>query len=152
MVLDKTGTITHGKPAMTDLVLAGPYQDSGQRFLFLVASAEKGSEAPVGSGHCQGGRGGGMRLVSPNRFEALAGWGACQRQGKAILVGNVRLFEQEKIDISEIAATVTRLQAAGRQPCWRRWTVGRPRCCGGGHGQRDQRRPLPACTGWACRW
>ncbi|MFZ2422487.1 MAG: heavy metal translocating P-type ATPase, partial [Anaerolineae bacterium] len=115
VVLDKTGTITHGKPAMTDLVLAGPYQDSRAEVLFLVASAEKGSEHPLGQAIVRAAEAEGMRLVSPDRFEALAGMGVrASVQGKAILVGNVRLFEQEKIDISEIAATVTQLQAAGK--------------------------------------
>ena len=115
VVLDKTGTITHGKPAMTDLVLAGPYQDSRAEVLFLVASAEKGSEHPLGQAIVRAAEAEGMRLVSPDRFEALAGMGVrASVQGKAILVGNVRLFEQEKIDISEMAATVTQLQAAGK--------------------------------------
>ena len=115
VALDKTGTITHGKPAMTDLVLAGPYQDDRAGVLFLVASAEKGSEHPLGQAIVKGAEAEGIKLVTPERFEALAGLGVrASIHDRTILVGNMRLFEQEKIDISEMAATVTQLQAAGK--------------------------------------
>lgn len=115
VVLDKTGTITNGKPAMTDLALVGQDQVSRADVLFLVASAEKGSEHPLGQAIVKAAEAEGIRLAAPERFEALAGMGVrATINGRAILVGNVRLFEQEKIDISEMAATVTRLQDAGK--------------------------------------
>ncbi len=113
VVLDKTGTITNGKPAMTDLALVG--QDSRAEVLFLVASAEKGSEHPLGQAIVKAAEAEGIRLATPERFEALAGMGVrATINGRAVLVGNVRLFEQEKIDISQMAGTVTRLQDAGK--------------------------------------
>ena len=115
VVLDKTGTITNGKPAMTDLALVGQDQVSRADVLFLVASAEKGSEHPLGQAIVKAAEAEGIRLAAPERFEALAGMGVrATINGRAILVGNVRLFEQEKIDISAMAATVTRLQDAGK--------------------------------------
>ncbi|WP_423225733.1 heavy metal translocating P-type ATPase [Candidatus Amarolinea aalborgensis] len=115
VVLDKTGTITNGKPAMTDLALVGQDQVSRADVLFLVASAEKGSEHPLGQAIVKAAEAEGMRLATPERFEALAGMGVrATINGRAVLVGNVRLFEQEKIDITEMAATVTRLQDAGK--------------------------------------
>jgi Cu+-exporting ATPase len=115
VVLDKTGTITNGKPAMTDLALVGQDQVSRADVLFLVASAEKGSEHPLGQAIVKAAEAEGMRLATPERFEALAGMGVrATINGRAVLVGNVRLFEQEKIDITEMTATVTRLQDAGK--------------------------------------
>ena len=115
VVLDKTGTITNGKPAMTDLALIGRNQDARAEVLFLVASAEKGSEHPLGQAIVKAAEAEGIRLASPERFEALAGMGVrATINGRAVLVGNMRLFEQEKIDISAMTATVTRLQDAGK--------------------------------------
>jgi Cu+-exporting ATPase len=115
VVLDKTGTITNGKPAMTDLVLIGQNQDARAEVLFLVASAEKGSEHPLGQAIVKAAEAEGIRLATPERFEALAGMGVrATINGRVVLVGNVRLFEQEKIDISQMAGTVTRLQDAGK--------------------------------------
>ncbi len=120
VVLDKTGTITNGKPAMTDLVPVGrlapaSHVDPQAEILFLAASAEKGSEHPLGQAIVKAAEAQGIRPVTPERFEALTGLGVrATIEGRALLVGNWRLFEQEKIDISKITAAVAQLQEAGK--------------------------------------
>ncbi|MDR1790751.1 MAG: heavy metal translocating P-type ATPase [Propionibacteriaceae bacterium] len=107
VILDKTGTITEGKPAVTDAAVD---------VLPLVAAAEAGSEHPLGRAIVEYARAQGIAIPTASSFQALTGMGvAAQVDGRTVLVGNQRLFAERGIDIgatTELAA----LAAAGKTP------------------------------------
>ena len=108
VVLDKTGTITLGKPAVTDVV-------GDDETLRLVASAERGSEHPLGQAVVAEANARGMRLSRPELFEAIAGHGIrAIVDGRQVVVGTPRLLENEGVPPDGAAQTVERLQAEGK--------------------------------------
>ncbi len=114
IVLDKTGTLTRGEPLLTDLVPAGM---SGQDLLFQAASAEKGSEHPLGAAIVAGARERGITPEAPDEFEALPGHGIRSVvRGREVILGNERLMTERKVDISGLRADAEHLAAAGRTP------------------------------------
>ncbi len=115
VALDKTGTITNGRPALTDTIPLGDPALTRAELLFWAASAEKGSEHPVGQAVVQAALTEGVALASPERFEALAGLGArAVIQGRDVLVGSLRLFEQERLALADAEETALRLQSEGK--------------------------------------
>jgi len=112
VVFDKTGTLTKGKPSVTDVVsLSLPDAD----VLRLAASAETGSEHPLGEAIVREARARNLPLTSPAEFEAIAGHGIRARvASRAILLGNRRLMESAGIPLGAAEEAVTRLQAQGK--------------------------------------
>ncbi|HHV55162.1 MAG TPA: copper-translocating P-type ATPase [Firmicutes bacterium] len=100
IVLDKTGTITRGKPALTDVIPMLPMPSgvaarSELELLRLAASLERGSEHPLGQAVVAGAEARGLSLVDPEEFEAVPGRGVRGRiEGHEVAVGN-RLMMQE---------------------------------------------------------
>lgn len=121
VVLDKTGTITQGRPELTDIL---PAQGIGEdEILGLAASAEKASEHPLGAAIVEEAQARGLRLSMPSSFEAIPGKGiVCAlpddegRSGKRLAVGNARLMEGLGLDVSVLAAAAERLAAGGKTP------------------------------------
>ncbi|HHX44391.1 MAG TPA: heavy metal translocating P-type ATPase [Chloroflexi bacterium] len=108
IVLDKTGTLTLGTPKVTDIVPLGVPEAT---LLRLAASAELGSEHPIGRAVVEGARARGIALATPEGFEALEGRGIAARvDGQAILVGSARLLEERGIEVAEGAAEMARLE------------------------------------------
>jgi Cu+-exporting ATPase len=108
IVLDKTGTITEGRPSVTD-VLVGDGMDSS--LLRLAASAERGSEHPLGVAIVQAARGKGLALSDPERFEAVAGKGiAATVEGREVLVGTKRLLDERGVALNGLDASLARLE------------------------------------------
>jgi P-type Cu+ transporter len=93
IVLDKTGTLTKGKPELTDVVVSdGPSEDE---LLRLVASAERGSEHPLGEAVVEGARRRGIALAEAEEFDSVAGGGIRARvDGHSVLVGNSRFLSE----------------------------------------------------------
>ncbi|MDX2117898.1 MAG: heavy metal translocating P-type ATPase [Planctomycetota bacterium] len=116
IVLDKTGTITHGKPAVTDVNRAEDTGIDDAAFLRLAASAERHSEHPLGAAIvCEAERRG-VALVEPDSFSAIAGRGIdAQVDGRAVLVGNAALLSERGIPISSLASAEA-IAAQGRTP------------------------------------
>lgn len=113
IVLDKTGTITKGKPELTDLVPAQGFDK--ENLLLCAASADWRSEHPLAQAIVQGAQAQGVRLIEPSSFEAVPGHGVeALVSGKKILVGNGRLMSRNNIDISMIRGVVERLQGDGK--------------------------------------
>ncbi|MBN1400585.1 MAG: copper-translocating P-type ATPase [Anaerolineae bacterium] len=118
IVFDKTGTLTLGKPQVTDiLTFAGA---NGQRLaerelLKLVAAAELGSEHPIGQALVARARERGLALEQPSRFAALRGKGIAAHVGEHdVLVGSVRLLEEEGIAIGVAQDGLARLESEAK--------------------------------------
>ena len=113
IVLDKTGTITNGTPTVTDMFTTGHHDPS--TFLALVASAESGSEHPLGKAIVQHARMKGIQLFQPERFNALAGHGLeTTIDGHALLLGSRRLMSSHTIDLGELATRAEMLAGEGK--------------------------------------
>ena len=111
IVLDKTGTITRGEPSVTDVVV------SNSRFalLRLAASAERGSEHPLGQAIVAEAEARGLALADPQDFEALPGKGIrAQVEGHAVLVGKPEWLEAENVPLGNLTAEVERLRAEAK--------------------------------------
>ena len=115
IVLDKTGTITKGAPALTDvLVLAGFVEDE---VLSLAASVETLSEHPLAAAIVKGAQARGLDLVEPTGFGSVTGQGARALVGaRRVLVGNRRLLEDAGIDSVPLTAVLESLAKDGKTP------------------------------------
>jgi P-type Cu2+ transporter len=113
IALDKTGTLTVGEPAVTDLVTAdGLSQDE---LLGLVASAEQGSEHPLAAAIMRAARERGLALVETDEFEAVPGHGLkAAVSGRRLAVGNVRLLQREGISPDGLSDQAERLAGEGK--------------------------------------
>ncbi len=108
IVFDKTGTITKGKPEITDIVAIDGYEES--ELLRLAASVEVGSEHPLGQAIVKGTMEKGIELIAPQNFEAITGKGVkATLEGKEVQIGSTKLLEEAGIEPS-VKDTMTRLE------------------------------------------
>ena len=113
IVLDKTGTITKGKPELTDVIPAHGFEE--KNLLLYAASADWRSEHPLAQAIVHGAQTQGAQLIEPSSFEAVPGHGVeTVVDGKKVLVGNSRLMSRNNVDASKIAGEVERLQGEGK--------------------------------------
>ncbi len=123
IVLDKTGTITRGEPSVTDVV---PLTDGTEDrvaarawLLELAASAERGSEHPLGQAIVRAAQEQGLILSDPQEFEAVAGQGIiAQVDGRRVLVGSRRLLEVQGVALDHGQELLTRLEDEGKTAMW----------------------------------
>lgn len=115
VVLDKTGTITKGQPAVTDIVTVDGDQLTADELLRLAASVEKGSEHPLGEAIWAEATTRGLALVEPAGFKAEAGHGVqAEVEGRSVMVGNKRMFEARGIQLGSLESEVSRLQSEAK--------------------------------------
>ena len=113
MVLDKTGTITVGKPSMTDLLPLGAFTRSD--LLRLIASAEQHSEHPLAQAILAAAEEEGLDLLPVSHFEAMVGRGLlAQVEDRRLLVGNESLMKEEHIDSSSFQEQLLELSQEGK--------------------------------------
>jgi Cu+-exporting ATPase len=113
IIFDKTGTLTEGKPSVTDIVTANGYSE--EDVLRLAASAERGSEHPLGEAIVNKGREKGLDLADPLQFEAIPGHGVkAEVDGQEVLVGNLKLMEKEKIELGHLSGKAEALSGEGK--------------------------------------
>jgi len=113
IILDKTGTITRGEPRVTDVIAKGGL--SSEEVLRLAASTERGSEHPLGEAVVQAAQERGLTLEEVEGFEAIAGQGVRARlDGRSILLGNLRLMDQNGVETAELGREVECLQGEGK--------------------------------------
>jgi Cu+-exporting ATPase len=113
IVLDKTGTITKGEPALTDVVPAG--SPSKEELLRLVASAERSSEHPLGEAIVRGAEERGISLVDPSEFDSVTGRGIeATVDGRSVLVGTSQLLTERGVDGSGLESDAARLAEEGK--------------------------------------
>ncbi len=115
IVLDKTGTITRGEPAVTDIVTAPDWNGTRNDLLRLAASAESGSEHPIGRAVVYSARDEGVKAEKVGTFEAIAGHGIrAEVSGRAVLMGSTRLMNERGVDISALADAIRRLESEAK--------------------------------------
>jgi P-type Cu2+ transporter len=113
IALDKTGTLTVGEPAVTDLIATDGRSDD--ELLRLVASAEQGSEHPLAAAIVRAARERGLELAEADEFEAVAGHGLkATVGGRRLAVGNARLLQREGISPDGLTAQAERLAEDGK--------------------------------------
>ena len=116
IIFDKTGTITEGKPEVTDVIAANMEAD---RLLQLTASAEKSSEHPLGEAIVKGAADKNIELLPLTEFDSITGQGIRVKiEDMELLAGNLRLMEANKIDISHLQADADRLAGEGKTPMY----------------------------------
>ncbi|MDE2069237.1 MAG: copper-translocating P-type ATPase [Bradyrhizobium sp.] len=114
VVLDKTGTVTEGKPAVTDLV---PNGISEEELLTLAAAAQKGSEHPLARAVLA--KAEGMALPGLAEFQSYAGKGLTALvDGRQIAIGNRRLMQENGVRTDELETQAARLEEQGRTVMW----------------------------------
>ena len=117
LVLDKTGTITRGKPELTDLITLEGYNEDA--FLRLVASGERVSEHPLAEAIVQGAKARGLELAEPQDFDSLTGKGIkVTVEGHEVLIGNRKLLADNGLDVAELEPRAEALAAEGKTPMY----------------------------------
>lgn len=115
IVLDKTGTITEGKPAVTDIIAASGISE--ETLLQIAASGEKGSEHPLGEAIVKCANERNIPLLDAEGFEAIPGHGISVRiNGVKTLIGNKKLMEDRNIDTGELLPRSNQLADEGKTP------------------------------------
>jgi P-type Cu+ transporter len=117
VVLDKTGTITRGEPALTDVVPAAGF-DEGEVLQF-AAALERGSEHPLGEAIVKGAETRGLQPRETAEFAAIPGHGVSGRvEGRMILLGNARLMRDRGVEIEALTGEWDRLAEEGKTPMY----------------------------------
>ena len=116
VVMDKTGTLTTGRPSVTDLIVASGTNDD---LLRLAASAERRSEHPLGEAVVREAQARGIALEEIERFEAVPGRGVEARMnGNTVFLGNGSLMEEKGLRLNGLDAAAERLADEGKTPMY----------------------------------
>ena len=117
IVFDKTGTITEGKPTVTDVLTTEGIE--ADVLLSVTASAEKGSEHPLGQAIVLGAQAKGLELLKVDGFEAITGRGIeASIGGQTVLAGNRKLMDERGISLTQLEAESDRLAGEGKTPMY----------------------------------
>lgn len=115
IVLDKTGTITQGKPSLTDTIPLGRFTET--EVLRIGASIEQGSEHPLAGAILEGAKEREISIAKVTGFNAIPGHGVeGWIEGKRVLFGNLKLMKKEGIPLIDLQAYTTRLADQGKTP------------------------------------
>jgi P-type Cu+ transporter len=113
IILDKTGTVTNGKPSLTDVILAEGIDEN--EFLTLVGTAERNSEHPLAEAIVEGIKEKGINLGSSDTFEAIPGFGIQSTVNeKQLLIGTRRLMAKYSVDVQDVLANMENLEKQGK--------------------------------------
>jgi Cu+-exporting ATPase len=119
IVFDKTGTLTKGEPIVTDIVLGEGPGAKGQDILYYAASAEKGSEHPLGEAIIEKAKEENVQIKDPSDFQAVPGRGIkAVIDGSAVVLGNSDFAADEKINTGELESEAERLSGEGKTPMY----------------------------------
>ncbi|WP_210185747.1 heavy metal translocating P-type ATPase [Bradyrhizobium elkanii] len=117
IILDKTGTITKGEPALTDVVVTQGNAET--EVLRLTASLERGSEHPLGEAIVKGAEARSLKLSETEEFAAIPGHGVSGRiDGREVLFGNAKLMRDRGIAIDTLQTDWERLAEEGKTPMY----------------------------------
>ncbi|MEK3796668.1 heavy metal translocating P-type ATPase [Peribacillus sp. FSL H8-0477] len=113
VIVDKTGTVTNGKPELTDIIIEGTWKET--EFLSFVATAEKQSEHPLAKAIVQGIQSKGVYLKTVTDFEALPGYGVrAIIDQKVVLIGTRKLMVENEIETGTAGTTMETLESDGK--------------------------------------
>ena len=117
IVLDKTGTITHGQPALTDVITAAGFKEAA--VLRVAAAVERDSEHPLAQAIVTGASGRDLDVPRPGRFAAIPGHGVqAEVEGQTVLLGNRKLMADRGIATSELDERAQQLAGDGKTPMY----------------------------------
>jgi len=117
IVFDKTGTITEGKPKVTDIVVANGVKEN--ELLALAASAEKGSEHPLGEAIVKGAEDRELTFMKTRSFSAIPGHGIeVTIDDKNLLLGNRKLMDDRNISLDSLENSSNQLASQGKTPMY----------------------------------
>ncbi|NLZ49571.1 MAG: heavy metal translocating P-type ATPase [Clostridiales bacterium] len=117
IVFDKTGTITEGKPKVTDIIVSNGLHEND--LLQLAASAEKGSEHPLAEAIVKAAEEKGLEFRKVNFFKAIPGLGIeVNIDEKSIFIGNRKLMNENKISLENLEEVSNRLAKEGKTPMY----------------------------------
>ena len=117
IVLDKTGTITVGRPDVTDITPVNPFKET--EILLAAASLERSSEHPLGEAIVEHARTKSMSLADASDFNAIPGYGVEGNvNGRHVMLGNLKLMTDRKVDVSLLEQKMEQLTGAGKTPVY----------------------------------
>ncbi|WP_027258021.1 heavy metal translocating P-type ATPase [Leisingera aquimarina] len=117
VALDKTGTLTAGRPELTDLILAGGQVED--EVLRLVAAVEKSSEHPIAKAIVAAAEARGIKLPDADSFDSITGFGVqASVGGRQVLIGADRFMEREGVDLDALAGQSDALASKGKTPLY----------------------------------
>jgi Cu+-exporting ATPase len=117
VVLDKTGTITKGKPELTDVIVAAQQSILSDELLRLAASVETVSEHPLAEAIVEGAKAKGLALGKPEAFEAIPGHGVTATvDGRKVALGNLKMLKRLNVDLGDLEAKSETLANDGKTP------------------------------------
>ena len=117
IVFDKTGTITEGRPEVTDIVTTDIINK--EKLLQIAASAEKGSEHPLGEAIVRGAEKENLEIIKIDQFNNIPGHGIeVELDGKLVYLGNRKLMLNKNVDLSKLEAESDRLASEGKTPMY----------------------------------
>ena len=115
IVLDKTGTLTEGKPSVTDIAVFDGFKE--EEILRYSASAEKGSEHPLGEAIVNRAMEKNLALISPEKFNAIVGHGIeATIEGKSLLLGNLKLMRDRGVPTAALEKKADTFSRQGKTP------------------------------------
>jgi Cu+-exporting ATPase len=115
IVLDKTGTITLGKPMVTDIIPLDTFEGDKQALLKMAASVEKGSEHPLGKAIVNEAKAQGLDLYQPQEFKAAGGHGVqAKLNGEGVIIGKPTWFRELGINIAGAENIIQQHQSLGK--------------------------------------
>lgn len=119
VVLDKTGTITKGKPELTDTVTVDSGRWTMEQLLRLAASVEALSEHPLAEAIVEGAKAKGLSLVAPENFDAVPGYGViAQVDGHHVVLGNLKMMQKENLPTGSLDKIAEQLADDGKTPMY----------------------------------
>jgi P-type Cu+ transporter len=117
VVLDKTGTITKGKPELTDVAVTGAWL--ADDLLRLVAAVERSSEHPLAEAIVEGAKARNLTLTDPTAFEAVPGYGVLATvEAHKLAIGNLKLMQREGIALGRLESQAAQLADQGKTPMY----------------------------------
>jgi Cu+-exporting ATPase len=115
LVLDKTGTITKGRPELTDVLPLGSFTEA--EVLHLAAVADRPSEHPLADAIVKGARARGLQVEEPQTFEAIPGYGVeATVAGRRVQVGNRKLMARAQVRVADFEAGAEQFSGEGKTP------------------------------------
>ena len=113
LVIDKTGTLTEGKPRLTSVIAGENFSE--EDILYLGASLERASEHPLAAAIVKGAEEKGIKLAAGEQFESVTGQGVCGKiSGRQVALGNAKLMEAQNIDTTPLNKQADALRLEGQ--------------------------------------